>query len=98
MAEGTGATPEAASDVVFVKYTGKLADGTVFDQSQDMPFPVEGMLPEGMPMQLAAWSRASAKALHQDAEGRQVRPVHPGRQGLRRDARRRARRSRPTPT
>ena len=33
MRAGTGDNPEA-SDVVFVHYTGKLADGTVFDQSQ----------------------------------------------------------------
>lgn len=39
-------------DVVFVKYTGKLPDGTVFDKSQDFPLPVEGILPSGMPMAL----------------------------------------------
>ena len=48
---GTGDNP-AASDVIFVHYTGKLADGTVFDQSQPLPLPVEGILPEGTPLPL----------------------------------------------
>ena len=34
MSQGTGATPNTSSKV-FVKYTGKLPDGTVFDQQQD---------------------------------------------------------------
>jgi FKBP-type peptidyl-prolyl cis-trans isomerase FkpA len=38
--------------VVFVHYTGKLADGTVFDQSQPIPLPVPGILPEGTPLPL----------------------------------------------
>lgn len=48
---GTGDHP-TATDVVFVHYTGKLADGTVFDQSQPLPLPVEGVLPEGTPLPL----------------------------------------------
>src|SRR5690606_40201642 len=48
---GTGDSP-TASDVVFVHYTGKLEDGTVFDQSQPLPLPVEGILPEGTPLPL----------------------------------------------
>ena len=48
---GTGDSP-TASDVVFVHYTGKLADGTVFDQSQPLPLPVQGILPEGTPLPL----------------------------------------------
>ena len=48
---GTGDSP-TASDVVFVHYTGKLADGTVFDQSQPIPLPVQGILPEGTPLPL----------------------------------------------
>lgn len=48
---GTGDNPKA-SDVVFVHYTGKLADGTVFDQSQAIPLPVPGILPEGTPLPL----------------------------------------------
>lgn len=46
---GTGPTPKAG-DVVFLKYKGMLAsDGTVFDESRDIPLPVEGIFPEGTP-------------------------------------------------
>lgn len=48
---GTGDNPKA-TDVVFVHYTGKLEDGTVFDQSQPLPLPVQGILPEGTPLPL----------------------------------------------
>ena len=48
---GTGDNP-TASDVVFVHYTGKLEDGTVFDKSQPIPLPVQGILPEGTPLPL----------------------------------------------
>jgi FKBP-type peptidyl-prolyl cis-trans isomerase FkpA len=48
---GTGEHPKA-TDVVFVHYTGKLADGSVFDQSQPINLPVQGILPEGMPLPL----------------------------------------------
>ncbi|MDZ4308186.1 FKBP-type peptidyl-prolyl cis-trans isomerase [Allopontixanthobacter sp.] len=41
---GTGPNP-AATDVVLVNYTGKLADGTVFDEGQQTPLPLEGMIP-----------------------------------------------------
>ncbi|MEO6152099.1 MAG: FKBP-type peptidyl-prolyl cis-trans isomerase [Croceibacterium sp.] len=49
---GTGAHPKA-DDVVFLRYTGKLKNGTVFDKSQDPQLPVKGILPEGYPMQLS---------------------------------------------
>lgn len=46
---GTGPTA-TKGDVVFVKYKGKLAaDGTVFDESQNIPLPVQGLFPEGNP-------------------------------------------------
>ncbi|OBV10382.1 FKBP-type peptidyl-prolyl cis-trans isomerase [Erythrobacter dokdonensis] len=46
---GTGPTPQTG-DVLFIKYKGKLAaDGTVFDESRDIPLPVEGIFPEGTP-------------------------------------------------
>ena len=48
---GTGDNPKA-TDVVFIHYTGKLADGTVFDQSQPIQLPVQGILPEGTPLPL----------------------------------------------
>jgi len=48
---GTGDSP-GELDVVFVNYTGKLADGTVFDQSQPAGWPVPGILPEGSALSL----------------------------------------------
>jgi len=48
---GTGGNPKP-NDVVFVRYTGKLKDGTVFDQSQDLGLPIKGILPEGTPLPL----------------------------------------------
>lgn len=48
---GSGDHPKP-TDVVFVRYTGKLDDGKVFDQSQDLPLPVQGILPKGTPLPL----------------------------------------------
>jgi FKBP-type peptidyl-prolyl cis-trans isomerase FkpA len=49
---GTGPTAEVGQ-VVWVKYKGKLAaDGKVFDESQDIPLPVQGLFPEGTPFPL----------------------------------------------
>lgn len=46
---GTGPMPKVG-DVVFMNYKGKLAsDGTVFDESRDIPLPVEGIFPKGTP-------------------------------------------------
>ena len=50
LAAGTGDSPELG-DVVFVKYVGKLADGTEFDRSQPLPVP-PGLFPEGNPLLL----------------------------------------------
>lgn len=41
---GTGPNP-SATDVVLVNYTGKLENGTVFDEGQQTPLPLEGMIP-----------------------------------------------------
>ena len=50
---GSGPSP-SAGDVIFVNYTGKLEDGTVFDQSQPLPLPpqAQGLFPEGNPLPL----------------------------------------------
>jgi FKBP-type peptidyl-prolyl cis-trans isomerase FkpA len=48
---GSGDHPKK-DDVVFVRYTGKLDDGTVFDKSQDLQLPIAGVVPEGYPLQL----------------------------------------------
>ena len=49
--EVAGKGPTATKgDVVFLKYKGKLAaDGMVFDESREIPLPVEGLFPEGTP-------------------------------------------------
>lgn len=47
---GTGDSPKLG-DVVFVKYVGKLKDGTEFDRSQPLPIP-PGLLPDGNPLLL----------------------------------------------
>ena len=41
---GTGAFP-TDNDVAFVKYEGRLADGTVFDANDNTPLPVGQMIP-----------------------------------------------------
>ena len=47
---GTGASPKDG-DVVFIKYVGKLADGTEFQRTPDEPIvPIPGMIPDGVPM------------------------------------------------
>lgn len=42
--QGEGASP-AADDFVLVNYTGKLKDGTVFDQGERAPLQVDGVIP-----------------------------------------------------
>ena len=42
--QGEGATPTDA-DVVLVSYKGELRDGTVFDQNERTPFPVNQVVP-----------------------------------------------------
>lgn len=49
---GTGPNPKIG-EVVWVKYKGKLAaDGTMFDESREIPLPVKGLFPEGSPFPL----------------------------------------------
>ena len=46
---GEGEFPKEG-DMVFLKYKGTFAaDGEVFDESQDIPLPVQGIFPEGSP-------------------------------------------------
>lgn len=72
LAEGTGSSP-TAQDVVFVKYVGKLADGTEFDRSRELPFPTGGLLPEGMPMQIAGVVPGFAEGLLKMQKGGRYR-------------------------
>jgi len=65
---GTGASP-TADDVVFVKYTGKLADGTVFDQSQEGGWPIPGILPDGTALPLGEMVPGFQQALMQMQKG-----------------------------
>ncbi|RPF71992.1 FKBP-type peptidyl-prolyl cis-trans isomerase [Aurantiacibacter spongiae] len=78
--EGQGPHP-AADDVVFVKYTGKLADGTVFDQSQPLPIPVQGIFPEGTPLPLSDMIPGFREALVQTREGGQYEIFIPSESG-----------------
>ena len=48
--EGSGPMAKTG-DVVFVKYTGKLPDGMVFDEHKPLPLP-PGLLPDGTPFLL----------------------------------------------
>lgn len=67
---GEGESP-TAEDVVFVNYTGKLADGTVFDQSQSMPLPIPGIFPDGTPLPLGDMIPGFRDALLQTQKGGQ---------------------------
>lgn len=44
LATGEGESP-SDGDVVLIKYTGRLANGTVFDQQEQAPMPVAGVVP-----------------------------------------------------
>ena len=68
LTSGTGATP-GAEDVVFVKYTGKLEDGTVFDQSQEGGWPIPGILPDGTALPLSEMVPGFRDALIQMQKG-----------------------------
>lgn len=69
---GTGPSP-SASDVVFVKYVGKLADGTEFDRSRELPFPTGGIIPDGMPMQVSGVVPGFAEGLQKMQKGGKYR-------------------------
>lgn len=66
---GTGPNP-TEEDVVFVKYKGKLAEsGEVFDESRDVPLPIEGIFPEGTPLPLSQMVPGFREALLQAQKG-----------------------------
>lgn len=65
---GEGEFP-AEDSVVWVNYTGKLEDGTVFDQSQDPQIPIPGIFPEGTPLPLAEMIPGMREALMQTQKG-----------------------------
>lgn len=48
---GEGPSPQLG-DVAFIRYSGKLEDGTVFDQSEGGGWPVPNIMPDGAPMGL----------------------------------------------
>lgn len=77
VAEGTGPSP-TRDDVVFIRYTGKLADGTVFDQSQDVNLPIEGLLPEGSPLPLSRMIPGFAEGVTQMKKGGRYTLFIPG--------------------
>ena len=67
---GDGPSPTEDS-VVFANYTGRLEDGTVFDESQPLPLPVEGIFPEGTPLPLSDMIPGFRDALLQTQAGGQ---------------------------
>ncbi|KLE33766.1 FKBP-type peptidyl-prolyl cis-trans isomerase [Aurantiacibacter luteus] len=67
---GEGPNP-TAEDVVFVNYTGRLADGTVFDRSQPTNLPVPGIFPEGTPLPLSDMVPGFTQAMVQTQKGGQ---------------------------
>ncbi len=65
---GEGPSP-TVEDVIFVRYTGRLEDGTVFDQSQDGAWPVPGILPDGAALPLGQMIPGFQEAVLQMQKG-----------------------------
>lgn len=65
---GEGPNP-TAEDIVFLRYTGRLEDGTVFDQTQDGTWPVPGILPDGAALPLAQMIPGFTEAVLQMQKG-----------------------------
>ena len=80
LTRGAGPSP-TKEDVIFVHYTGKLADGTVFDQSQDVPLPIEGVFPKGSPLPLARMIPGFAEGAVQMQRGGKYRLFIPAKKG-----------------
>lgn len=65
---GEGPNP-TAEDIVFLRYTGRLEDGTVFDQSQEGGWPIPGILPDGAALPLAQMIPGFTEAVIQMQKG-----------------------------
>lgn len=65
---GEGPNP-TVEDVIFVRYTGRLEDGTVFDQSTDGAWPVPGILPDGAALPLGQMIPGFQEAVVQMQKG-----------------------------
>lgn len=65
---GEGPNP-TIEDVIFVRYTGRLEDGTVFDQSTDGEWPIPGILPEGAALPLGQMIPGFQEAVVQMQKG-----------------------------
>ncbi|WP_420605690.1 FKBP-type peptidyl-prolyl cis-trans isomerase [Novosphingopyxis sp.] len=66
LTEGEGPSP-AADDFVLVNYTGKLRDGTVFDQGERAPLQVDGVIP-GFSQGLQKMQKGGKYRLHIPAD------------------------------
>jgi FKBP-type peptidyl-prolyl cis-trans isomerase FkpA len=65
---GSGPHP-TKEDVVFLDYVGKLPNGTVFDQSNPVNLPVQGILPEGTPMPMTGTIKGFAEGMQRMQAG-----------------------------
>ena len=77
---GEGPSP-TIEDVVFLRYTGRLADGTVFDQTQEGGWPVPGILPDGAALPLGQMIPGFAEAVTQMQKGGSYEVFIPAEQG-----------------
>ena len=76
---GTGGNPEGDRRGLRPATSASSTDGTVFDQSQEMPLPIQGIMPDGTPMPLERRGPRLQGGDPADAEGRQVHGLHSGR-------------------
>jgi FKBP-type peptidyl-prolyl cis-trans isomerase FkpA len=65
---GSGDTPDGG-DVVFANYTGRLADGTVFDEAKGQRVPLQGLFPDGAPLSIGQMIPGMNDALTQVQKG-----------------------------
>lgn len=84
--EGYGASPVSGNNVI-IKYTGRLADGTVFDQTGDktVTFPIDNLVPgftEGLKMMKAGGKYRLFIPAHLGYGSQNVQGVIPGNSAL----------------